>query len=151
AWSASALANEKIQRVIMSFLPEAWREKIISDAGGDTTVRIQHAIIAAPLLLAFLYWSSPTITEPISIIVTLLIFTGICRHRFPYYAFSLFFAGALLGVLLEIWGTTRHCWNYYDGKTPSPFPIFGHGMAGVAFWRLKGFFRSLIDAVKARV
>lgn len=149
AWSASALANEKLQRAMMRLLPESWREKIISDAGGGKEVRVLHAFIAAPLLLFFLYWSSPTITQPISIAVTLLIFTAICRHRFPYYAFSLFFAGAVLGIFLEIWGTTRHCWNYYDGKTPSPFPILGHGMAGVAFWRLKGFMRSLFSFLKA--
>lgn len=144
AWSASALANEKIQRLGMALLPPSWREKIITGEGGGNQERIAHLLIAIPLLGFFTYWSSPTIGEPISIFVSFLIFAAILRHRFPYYALSIFLAGVALGVFLEIWGTTRHCWNYYDGKTPSPFPILGHGMAAVAFWRLKGFFRTLL-------
>lgn len=46
-----------------------------------------------------------------------------------------FAAGAGLRLFLEIWGTTRACWNYYTLETPPPFAILAHGMAAVAFVR----------------
>lgn len=149
AWSASALANEKILRILLIPMPAAWREKILTDQGGGPEIRALHLAIGLPLLAFYTYWASPTITHPISIVVTILIYVAVLRHRFPYYAFALFFSGALLGIFLEIWGTTRHCWNYYDGKTPSPFPIFGHGMAAVAFWRLKSGVGALLSYRKS--
>lgn len=48
-----------------------------------------------------------------------------------------FLAGAGLGYFLELWGTTRLCWNYYTLETPPFFAVLAHGMAAVSFWRVK--------------
>ena len=48
-----------------------------------------------------------------------------------------FIAGVGLGFFLELWGTTRLCWTYYTLDTPPSFAVLAHGMAAVAFWRVK--------------
>lgn len=47
-----------------------------------------------------------------------------------------FAAGASLGYFLELWGTTRLCWQYYTRESPPLFAVLAHGMAAVAFWRV---------------
>jgi hypothetical protein len=47
----------------------------------------------------------------------------------------LFVGGSLLGMFLEYWGTSRHCWTYYTGEIPPPIAVFAHGFASVAFSR----------------
>lgn len=47
-----------------------------------------------------------------------------------------FIAGSGLGYFLEVWGTTRLCWTYYNFLQPPVFAIFAHGMAAVGFWRV---------------
>lgn len=47
----------------------------------------------------------------------------------------LFVAGALLGIFLEYWGTSRYCWNYYTRQIPPPEAALAHGFASVAFAR----------------
>jgi len=54
-----------------------------------------------------------------------------------------FAAGATVGCLLELWGTTRLCWTYYTGQTPPLFAVLAHGMAAVAFSRAADYLRSL--------
>jgi hypothetical protein len=48
---------------------------------------------------------------------------------------ALFIAGAGLGIFLEYWGTSRHCWTYYTGEIPPTEAILAHGFAAVAFQR----------------
>jgi uncharacterized membrane protein len=47
----------------------------------------------------------------------------------------LFVAGSFLGIFLEYWGTSRHCWNYYTGGIPPVIAVVAHGFASVAFAR----------------
>jgi uncharacterized membrane protein len=47
----------------------------------------------------------------------------------------LFVAGSFLGIFLEYWGTSRHCWNYYTGGIPPFIAVVAHGFASVAFAR----------------
>jgi hypothetical protein len=47
----------------------------------------------------------------------------------------LFVAGAMLGVFLEYWGTSRRCWVYYTGEVPPVEAVLAHGFASVAFAR----------------
>ena len=137
AWGISALSNEKLQRVLLAWLPERWKEEIITGETGSKGLRIAYVAVFLPLSCFYLWWSRPALLHPYTLVVTALMFFSLRRIRFPAFALSLFFSGAALGIFLEIWGTTRYCWNYYDHGQPSPFPITGHGMAAVAFWKLK--------------
>ena len=58
-----------------------------------------------------------------------------------------FAAGSGLGYFLELWGTTRQCWNYYTFETPPFFAILAHGMAAVAFWWGYSFYQQLIEKI----
>lgn len=137
AWGMSALSNERLQRILMAYLPASWREEILTGVHGTPAIRRAYAVIMIALLGFFLWWARSYLLHPATLIVLALIIAALVKMRFPAYALTLFFTGAFLGIFLEIWGTTRHCWNYYDGKTPSPFPIFGHGIAAICFWRMK--------------
>ncbi len=137
AWGMSALSNEKMQRLSMLLMPASMRESLLSDRDGSPLSRFGYFTTMSLLVIFYLYWSWPAIQHPFTFFTTALIIAALASPRYPGYAFSLFLNGALLGIFLEIWGTTRHCWNYYDGKTPSPFPIFGHGIAALCFWKMK--------------
>jgi hypothetical protein len=148
AWGISALSNEKLQRALLPLFPAGWRAAIL-DEQGTRAQRLVYFSLVSLLFLFFLWWSRPALLHPYTFAVAALLFFALRSSRYPAYALSLFFSGALLGVFLEIWGTTRHCWNYYDGKTPSPFPICGHGLAALAFWRLKEAGTGLVRRAKA--
>jgi hypothetical protein len=141
AWGISALCNEKLQRASLACMPARWREEVITGEKGSKGLKVFYWAMFLPLFLFYVWWSWPSFFHPFTCVVTVLLFLSILPGRFPAYALSLFFSGAFLGVFLEIWGTTRTCWNYYDGKAPSPFPIAGHGLAALAFWKLKTLLR----------
>jgi hypothetical protein len=144
AWSMSALANERLLRLALSRLRDHPRELVIADPSGTPAWRFTHRLVFGTLFAAFLWWSRPALFEPYTWIMTALFVAAFRRAQFPRYALGLLACGVSLGVFLEIWGTTRHCWNYYDGKAPSPFPIFAHGLAGVCFWRFKETVRAAL-------
>ena len=151
AWGMSALSNEKMQRLSMTLLPHAARENLLTDREGSGLTRACYFATMALLVSFYLYWSWPAISHPYTFFTTTLIVAALASPRYPAYAFSLFLNGALLGIFLEIWGTGRHCWNYYDGKTPSPFPIFGHGIAALCFWKMKDSGRKVWGLVAAKL
>jgi hypothetical protein len=143
AWGMSALSNERLQRILMLYLPAHWQEEILTGVKGHPAIKKCYFAIMGALTLFFLWWVRDYLTHPATFVVLALIVSALISGKYPAYALSLFFTGAMLGILLEIWGTTRHCWNYYDGKTPSPFPIFGHGIAAICFWKTKNLARAL--------
>ncbi len=150
AWSMSALANERILRFFLERLPAESKEKIVSDEAGTPLWRAVHRGVSIPLIAFYLWWARPRLFDPYTVVTGALLISSFVNPRFPRYALALLGSGVLLGVFLEIWGTTRHCWNYYDFKTPSPFPIFGHGMAAVSFWKLKEMARGTVASLSAR-
>lgn len=137
AWSMSALSNERILRLVLSALPANLRERIIAEEYCGPRVNFVYRLFTLPLLCFFAWWARPAGFDPYNLMVAAFLLSVFWSPRFALYSLCLLGCGAALGIFLEIWGTTRHCWNYYDGKTPSPFPIFGHGMAAVSFWKMK--------------
>jgi len=143
AWGMSALSNERLQRILMHYLPASWQEELLTGRIGQPVWRWIYGFTMTGAVAFFLWWSRGYLTHPATWVVLALIVSALVSGKYPAYAMSLFFTGALLGIFLEIWGTTRHCWNYYDGKTPSPFPIMGHGVAAICFWKMKSVYRGL--------
>ena len=68
------------------------------------------------------------------VVVALMIFVAVWRAR-PGPDLSLFITGSALGIFLEYWGTSRHCWTYYTQEIPPYEAIIAHGFASVAFAR----------------
>lgn len=147
AWGMSALANERLQRIFMHYLPRAWQEEILNGVQGAPWMKRIYWALAAGFVAFFLWWARAYLLHPTSVLVLFLIVSALVSGRYPAYALSLFVTGAALGIFLEIWGTTRHCWNYYDGKTPSPFPILGHGVGAICFWKTKNLARMICRKV----
>ena len=144
AWGMSALSNEKLQRMSLLYLPPSLREKIFAPMEESLLTKWAYLALAGALYAFYFWWAWPAISHPFAWVVSALMLGALWgARRYPAYALNLFVMGAFLGILLEIWGTTRHCWNYYDGKTPSPFPICGHGMAALGFWKLKDLGRAI--------
>jgi hypothetical protein len=46
-----------------------------------------------------------------------------------------FVAGSLMGIVIETWGTSHHCWTYYTKEIPPWVAVAAHGFAGLAFRR----------------
>jgi hypothetical protein len=84
-----------------------------------------------------LYFVWPTLDKSLTIMALVLcaflILTPVDRRSM----LLTFIAGSGLGYFLELWGTTRQCWIYYTFQTPPFFAVLAHGMAAVAFWRVR--------------
>ncbi len=83
------------------------------------------------LMIAFVW---PTRTKSLTILAILMVGLLIYALRNQRGAVLTFFAGSGLGYFLELWGTTRLCWNYYTFEVPPLFAVLAHGMAAVSFW-----------------
>lgn len=103
---------------------------------------------------AYLYWISfliysyfmvnfvrDTITQSLTIFsIIAIVFNMVLLPIFkPLYreCFLIFIAGSLIGYFIELWGTTRHIWTYYNHQTPPFVVVFGHGLVAVVFWRTR--------------
>ena len=97
--------------------------------------RIFYWIIFIGFYALMLYFVAPTFGKSFTIMALLLVALLTLTPTNYRYAVLTFLAGAGLGYLLELWGTTRQCWIYYTLQTPPFFAVVAHGMAAVAFWR----------------
>jgi hypothetical protein len=122
AWPVAALAIDRLARMLDPVVPRRG-------------VRLLHAT----LLPAFVVWMTafawPTVDLvatrlAIAAMVGVLLLPGDRREDL-----LLFLAGSLLGVFLEYWGTSRHCWTYWTHEIPPPQAVVAHGFASVAFAR----------------
>jgi hypothetical protein len=68
------------------------------------------------------------------VVIALMVLVAIIGAK-PKRDLPLFLAGALLGIFLEYWGTTRFCWTYYTREKPPIEAALAHGFATVAFAR----------------
>ena len=118
------------------------------------------APVPHPLLFRVLYWLIfpifyalmllfvwPTMNQSLTLLALLLCTLLIVTPTDYRQSVLAFVAGVSLGYFLELWGTTRHCWNYYTRQTPPLFAVWAHGMAAVTFWRAG----LLIRQVQARL
>ena len=79
--------------------------------------------------------AAPGVGAPASwVVVALLVGVPLVGRR-PDRDVAIFLAGALLGVFLEYWGTSRRCWTYYTRAVPPVEAVLAHGFAAVAFAR----------------
>ena len=128
AWPIASLSIDRLFSVLRQWLHEI-PEKLFT-----ALYKIIFAIFYA-LMLIFVW---PTINKSLTVMAlfmcAFLILTPQGKSREIVLAF---FAGAGLGYFLELWGTTRLCWTYYTLDTPPIFAVLAHGMAAVAFWRVK--------------
>lgn len=85
------------------------------------------------LMISFVW---PTLDKSLTVLALAAVGLIILSPTDYRLAVLTFAAGSGLGLLLEIWGTTRLCWTYYTLQQPPLFAVLAHGLAAVAFWRV---------------
>lgn len=123
AWPVATLAIDRISGALDTLLPRArWVERLRTPMLG--------AFVA---LMTWFAW--PTIQMwPTQLAIVAMLGVVVWRND-ARQDVTLFLGGALLGVLLEYWGTSRYCWTYYTKEIPPVTAVLAHGFASVAFQR----------------
>ncbi len=90
------------------------------------------AVVFLLLLISFSRHTMPMITTVFAWIIS---FAVLCVPQNYRVSALILIAGTSFGFFLELWGTTRHCWNYWTRETPPVFAVMAHGIASLVFWR----------------
>lgn len=127
AWPAAALATERVAWLLERRLPP--------------TLRLPwpklYGISILLFALGLAWWTRPGWGHPLTWVawgcVAVTAWAGDPSNRRADLV--RFAAGALVGIPLEYWGTSRACWTYWSGETPPPLAVLSHGFATVSFAR----------------
>lgn len=123
AWPIAAIAIDRLSRALDVVLPdEDWRWLWWG--------------LLPPFVVTMTLFVRPYLGEPftwvsVAAMLAVLVVPGDTRQDV-----TLMVAGSAMGVFLEYWGTSRHCWNYYTAEIPPIAAVFAHGYASVAFQRV---------------
>ncbi|MGD1086455.1 MAG: hypothetical protein ABSA47_17095 [Verrucomicrobiota bacterium] len=138
AWPVSTLAIDRLTRLLN--WAAANRMGLV---GSDRCFRVAYWIVFAGFYALMARFVAPTWDKSLSWAAMIVCALIILTPTNPRWATLTFVAGSGLGYFLERWGTTRECWTYYTGQTPPLFAVLAHGMACVAFWRVRALARGL--------
>lgn len=123
AWPIAALAIDRMARMLARLFPRMLRWGAL------------YWLVVPAFVLAMTRFLWPGIAAPSSkVVIGLMVFVTLWRPR-PGRDLVIFAAGSFLGIFLEYWGTSRHCWTYYTREVPPLEAIFAHGFATIAFAR----------------
>ena len=123
AWPVAALCIDRLSRATDRLLP--WLKRL-----GPA-----YWVLLPMFVLLFTRLMRPAITHPWSIGVLVLMVVIVTLGARPGRDVVLFVTGATLGIFLEYWGTSRHCWTYWNQQVPPVEAVLAHGFASVAFAR----------------
>lgn len=122
AWPVAALAIDRIARMGERLPRGIWVERA--------------AWLGVPVfVVAMAGFASNTFHIPSTRVILGLMLGVLLTVRNMRHDVLVFYGGALLGVFLEYWGTSRHCWTYFTGETPPLVAAVAHGFASLAFSR----------------
>jgi hypothetical protein len=137
AWPVAAIAIDRLSRALDVVVPDV-------DLRGVWWATLPPFVV----LMTWFVW--PHVDQPLTQL-SVLAMLGVLATGLPLGSGSrlpsgrpsrtrqdvtLMLAGAGLGVFLEYWGTSRHCWNYYTAEIPPVAAVLAHGFAAVAFQRI---------------
>ena len=135
AWPIAAISVDRIARALDAVLPEAdWR--------------FLWWGMLPPFVVVMTLFISPYLHEPLTVLSVLAMLGVLAIPGDTREDVTLMLGGSLLGIFLEYWGTSRHCWNYYTGEIPPIAAVLAHGFASVSFQRVAtvlGFFYARIS------
>ncbi len=124
AWPVATLSTDRIAFVMARFFPK-----------DSPYWRIPYWVLLPVFFVWMTHFIWPTIDLTASrIVLVLMVFIVLSGRSFRRDT-VLFVAGSFLGIFLEYWGTSRHCWTYYTGEAPPFVAVVAHGFAAVAFAR----------------
>jgi hypothetical protein len=144
AWPIAALSIDRLVRFCDWLVPQRPGSRVIV-----LLFTAVYWFIFPVFLLLMIAFVWPALNKPLTVLALTLSVLLILTPMNVRLAVLTFLAGAGLGYFLELWGTTRLCWTYYTGETPPLFAVLAHGMAAVAFWRVKLLLTTLSPARSA--
>ncbi|MCB9688669.1 MAG: hypothetical protein H6738_21165 [Alphaproteobacteria bacterium] len=134
AWPVAAIAIDRLSRALDVVLPEE-------------DLRFVWWGTLPPFVVTMVIFTLPYAHEPLTrlswaAMLVVLVVPGRLRQDV-----TLMLAGAGLGIFLEYWGTSRHCWNYYTREIPPIAAVLAHGYAAVAFQRVAAVVERVLEPV----
>jgi hypothetical protein len=138
AWPVAALTIHRMPALVGGFWPRLHRL-------GRAYWPLMIGFVA--VMTRFLW---PSIDLPASWVVVGLMVGVTAIGARPDRDVAIFLAGALLGVFLEYWGTSRKCWTYYTREIKPVEAILAHGFAAVAFARADQALEALVRRAGGR-
>ncbi len=133
AWPIATLCIDRMARLFDGALDSL--EGRTSRRLAARTWRLAYYVTLPAFVVAMLIFAWPAAHHG-STLVVLAIMLGVTLHcPDPRRDVALLFAGSLLGIALEYWGTSRQCWTYYTGEVPPVVAVVAHGFAAIAFVR----------------
>jgi hypothetical protein len=137
AWPIAALATDRLTRFLQFGLQRFGKRTPASPSRPSKMAISLYGLVFGIFSILMLAFVAPTFDKSLTVMALLLCALLIITPTDYRWATLTFLAGAGLGYFLERWGTTRECWTYYTYQTPPFFAVLAHGMASVAFWRVK--------------
>ncbi len=123
AWPVAALCIDRFSRGLLRLAP--WLPRAAP----------AYWFLVPAFVLLFTRLMRPAISHPWSIAVLILMALVTFVAARPRRDIVLFVTGATAGIFLEYWGTSRHCWTYWNQQIPPVEAVLAHGFASVAFAR----------------
>jgi hypothetical protein len=130
AWPIASLSIDRLYRVL-----QLWTQKL-----PKTFFKIFYWLVFVGFFFYMLVFVRFTLDKSLTIMALFLCAFLILTPPDPRGMLLTFIAGSALGYFLERWGTTRQCWIYYTYQTPPFFAVLAHGMAAVAFYRVRDLY-----------
>jgi hypothetical protein len=138
AWPVAAITVDRLSRALDVVLPDAdWRWLWWG--------------LLPPFVVMMTLFVWPYIDEPLTVLAVLAMLGVLIVPGDTRQDVTLMVAGAGLGIFLEYWGTSRHCWNYYTGEIPPAAAVLAHGFASVAFQRVATVLERVTEVLRAAV
>jgi hypothetical protein len=135
AWPIAALATDRLLRLLNHGMRQFWDQKMAKLSFDPKIAPFSYWLVFGGFSALMLSFVAPTLDKSLTLLAILLCALLILSPTDYRLTTLTFLAGAGLGYFLELWGTTRECWTYYNYQTPPLFAVLAHGMASVAFWR----------------
>ncbi len=139
AWAIGSLTTQRLAAPIIEKL-----DFFINTEDKLKKLKIIYWITFGAFFTIMLDFVSPFFHHHLTVLTLLIVAIAIFNPVDIKKTLVIFLVGSLLGYVLEIWGTSRQCWIYYNNQTPPIFAVMGHGMACVLFYRFNLVIRSLM-------
>jgi hypothetical protein len=140
AWPIASLTIERLTHWAAARFP----------TGQSRAWRWAYGLIFVPFFALLLWFVAPTWQKSFTQVAVVFCAILIIRPGDLRQTVLTFACGAGLGYFLELWGTTRLCWTYYTLATPPLFAVLAHGMAAVAFWRVRLWLQAALGSPHIR-
>jgi hypothetical protein len=133
AWPIAAVTVDRLARLLDFCLGEADRRRGRGRSSPGFAWAYWITVPGFVLWMMHFVWPYSHIFAT-QVVIGVMVLVALHRPE-PRRDVVMFAAGALLGIFLEYWGTSRACWTYYTGQVPPAVAVLAHGFAAVAFAR----------------